>query len=372
MEYILIFVFLIGGILTILCFFHDNDDDKSLTEGNISCCYDNRESKIQQKLDELSKLPEYVEGIKGKYLFIDTETTGLPKSRKASINDFDNWPYVIEIAWLLTDEEGKQAGGGHYIINQSVIIPEEAIDIHHISNEKMRSEGVDPKIVYTDFIECLNECEYIIAHNIKFDLPIIQCDLMRNGFKESVYDKQVFCTMERGQSFCKVYDNIGKIKFPKLTELFGELYFNNSSIGLEGVHNALSDTLMVYRCFMKMKEKNPLLLDDSISTHFALANYNMERLSGNILKKDLSKADSESIFYNKKVVISGEFPIGRYELALILKIQMGADIDSTVGKYTQFLLAGDSYGPIKMAKAEEIGATILNKKQTMEAIKKYM
>ena len=42
------------------------------------------------------------------YLFFDTETTGLPKNWKAPVTDIDNWPRMIQIGWLLSDENGKR------------------------------------------------------------------------------------------------------------------------------------------------------------------------------------------------------------------------------------------------------------------------
>ncbi|MCX5719262.1 MAG: hypothetical protein NT055_04725 [Nitrospirae bacterium] len=43
----------------------------------------------------------------GKYLVFDTETTGLPINKHAPPDDFKNWPYVLQIAWLLFDDEHK-------------------------------------------------------------------------------------------------------------------------------------------------------------------------------------------------------------------------------------------------------------------------
>jgi hypothetical protein len=40
------------------------------------------------------------------YLFIDTETTGLPKNYKAPLHDLSNWPRLIQIAWLLYNSTG--------------------------------------------------------------------------------------------------------------------------------------------------------------------------------------------------------------------------------------------------------------------------
>lgn len=36
-----------------------------------------------------------------KYLFIDTETTGLPKEYDAPYTDIDNWPRLVQLAWIV-------------------------------------------------------------------------------------------------------------------------------------------------------------------------------------------------------------------------------------------------------------------------------
>ncbi len=39
-------------------------------------------------------------------LFIDTQTTGLPKNWNAPITDTKNWPRLVQIAWIITDYAG--------------------------------------------------------------------------------------------------------------------------------------------------------------------------------------------------------------------------------------------------------------------------
>ena len=41
------------------------------------------------------------------YLFFDTETTGLPKNWKASVTDLNNWPRLVQLAYLFYDKNGN-------------------------------------------------------------------------------------------------------------------------------------------------------------------------------------------------------------------------------------------------------------------------
>lgn len=218
--------------------------------------------KMQQLLDSLAKLPKDSISGKGKYLILDTETTGLPHRRNALPEDFKNWPYIVEIAWFLIDEDGLMVDGCHYIIKQNISIPESATKIHHITTQDMLSKGESPQEVYNSFVESAKQAEWVIAHNLEFDLPIIDCELLRNGFEKILFSKKKFCTMEAGRKFCMVFDRAGKIKKPKLSKLFGQLYFDNPHLTFEGTHNALADTNMLYRCFMKMKQLHPNILDE--------------------------------------------------------------------------------------------------------------
>lgn len=76
-------------------------------------------------------------------------------------------------------------------------------------------------------------------------------------------------------------------------------------------------------------------------------------LCGDILQKDLSCADPNNPFYDRKVVITGIFNIERQELANRLKT-MGADIDTSVGSKTNYLLIGEEPGPSKLRKFDEL------------------
>lgn len=58
------------------------------------------------------------------YLFFDTETTGLPRNWKAPVTDLDNWPRMVQIAWVLSDNTGNRIETKDFIIKpEGYIIP---------------------------------------------------------------------------------------------------------------------------------------------------------------------------------------------------------------------------------------------------------
>ena len=67
-----------------------------------------------------------------KLLIFDTETTGLPKSRKPSKEESNNWPHLVSISWIILDSETNQIEKERsYIVQpKGWIIPEESVRIH--------------------------------------------------------------------------------------------------------------------------------------------------------------------------------------------------------------------------------------------------
>ena len=41
------------------------------------------------------------------YLFFDTETTGVPRNYYAPVTDTNNWPRLVQLGWIVTDEYGN-------------------------------------------------------------------------------------------------------------------------------------------------------------------------------------------------------------------------------------------------------------------------
>ncbi len=50
------------------------------------------------------------------YLFFDTETTGLPKVHGAPLTKLNNWPRMVQLAWLLYDKNQNLISEADYII----------------------------------------------------------------------------------------------------------------------------------------------------------------------------------------------------------------------------------------------------------------
>ena len=108
------------------------------------------------------------------YLFFDTETTGLPRNWKAPVTDLDNWPRLVELAWLVCDEDGQHIESRSAIVRPDGFqIPHEAAAVHGISTVRAVAEGVGLEELLKDFARAVDASRILIAHNVSFDEKII-------------------------------------------------------------------------------------------------------------------------------------------------------------------------------------------------------
>ena len=178
------------------------------------------EKKLTEIANELDKYLEELPEVKNDYyLFFDTETTGLPINWKAAIYDLDNWPRLVQIAWILTDSSGVVYEEECHIIKPNGFqIPDNVSKIHGITNQHALDNGISIQNVLSKFEKSVNKSRLIIAHNIDFDYKVLASELVRNGNRDCLNEKSKFCTMKSSTNFCKLNGNYG-YKWPKLNEL---------------------------------------------------------------------------------------------------------------------------------------------------------
>lgn len=187
------------------------------------------------------------------YLFFDTETTGLPKNYQAPLDDFLNWPRIVQIAWMLFDNEGNSWGSHCYIIKpDGFIIPEEAARIHRVTQERAMSEGLELAEVLHKFIEDVKSASYLVAHNIDFDEKIVGSELLRLNLTNHLLEADKICTMKSTVDFCRIPSPRGGYKWPNLTELYTKLF----NTGFPEAHDALVDVEACAKCFFELKRRN--------------------------------------------------------------------------------------------------------------------
>lgn len=186
------------------------------------------------------------------YLFIDTETTGLPKKWDAPLRDLNNWPRLVQLGWLEFDKDGNEISHGDYIIKpEGFEIPEEAARIHKVTTKIAKDKGYPLKSVLMILNALISKCDYIIAHNISFDEKIIGAEFLREYINTKLFDKNRFCTMESTVDFMKIPSDKGGYRFPGLSDLHRKLFGNNFSES----HNAFADIKATAKIFWELKNK---------------------------------------------------------------------------------------------------------------------
>ncbi len=184
------------------------------------------------------------------FLVFDTETTGLPKSFKAPLTDFDNWPRLVQLAWQLHDEKGNLIEVKNYIVKpEGFEIPFQAEKIHGISTERAHKDGKDLTWVLEEFNKSLQKTNYLVGHNVEFDINILGCEYLRKSVSSPLLDLEPVDTKNESTEYCAIPGGRGgKFKWPNLAELHNKLF----SEGFDEAHNASADVVATARCFLEL------------------------------------------------------------------------------------------------------------------------
>jgi len=196
------------------------------------------------------------------HLIFDTETTGLPLDWSKPSTDLENWPRIVQLSWMLIDDDGRELSVNDFIIKPNGFeIPEKSSAIHGITTDIANNSGIEISRVLMKFKGDLALAETLVAHNIKFDISVLKAELRR----DSSFDNRInlgVClqylgemkksdTMMASIDLCALPGPYG-FKWPKLDELHDKLFGSS----FDGAHNALFDTRACAKCFVELKKRN--------------------------------------------------------------------------------------------------------------------
>ena len=215
-------------------------------------------------------------------LVFDTETTGLPKSTFSKVHNTREWPFIVQISYILFDNDSNEilVANDHIIkMKKNITISDESVNIHGISNERSQKEGIPIQEGLTLLMKCMESANIIVGHNVNFDKNMIMVELHRNSNQfpnkgsyktislggsedfdiEQLYIKDFICTMKMGLNICNIkVQNVftGEItkKYPKLLELHKHLF----SCEPKNLHNSFIDVIVCLRCYYYIENKKDL------------------------------------------------------------------------------------------------------------------
>lgn len=265
-------------------------------------------------------------------LFFDTETTGLPKNWKAPVTDLDNWPRLVQLAYLIYDYSGNLIYSCNEIVKPNgFTIPKEASDVHGITTEKAIQRGSDLNEIFEIFNLHLKRTKAIVAHNMAYDEKIIGSELIRLGLDNILDSKEKICTMESTVDLCRIKGSYG-YKWPKLEELHRFLFIHD----FEGAHDALADIQATAKCFWELVKRK------EVNCEFINSKREIQKLELRIRIANLirpkhnqrTEEDSKSII--RLLESNPDFTL----LLLSLHYSFSAD---EINLYWDILIKGDAY-----------------------------
>lgn len=189
------------------------------------------------------------------YLFVDTETTGLPLDWRISSKYTSNWPRLVQIACILCDSNGTVIAKMNSIVKpDGFTIPSSSTGIHGITTQMANDAGKQIAVVLEKFNDLLKQADYMVAHNIEFDENVIAAEFIRNGFRNTLERKRKICTMKSTTNFCMIQGNSYNFKWPTSPELYYKLFKEE----FEETHNAVLDVEATMYCFWELKKQEIL------------------------------------------------------------------------------------------------------------------
>lgn len=192
-----------------------------------------------------------------KFVVVDVETTG-----------FYNSDDVIQIGVLEFDNKFNILNLEQAYFNTDKKISSNITNITGLNNPilKAKSSGLYFEDSIGKFEKYLLSGEYVIVgHNIKFDIRMLNANLERSGFSQ-IKAKNTICTMSKYKQRMGLKQKNGRIKDPKLGELYNYAIRESGSTKgkLDGIytrysgndalaHDALYDVYMTYMSYRILK-----------------------------------------------------------------------------------------------------------------------
>jgi DNA polymerase-3 subunit epsilon len=186
-------------------------------------------------------------------LFIDTEASGLPKKWDQPYTMEGNWPFAVQVSWLLYSKDGiKIKEQNYYISNNDFEICPTALDIHGLTPAFLQKNGIPRKELLNILSKDLEAYQpMIVGHFLELDYHVIGAEYHRIGIeKHPMGNLPGFCIMSASMHMQQNPNS----KYLRLGQLF-ELLFKKP---LLNQHNAMVDATATADCFFELVKRNEI------------------------------------------------------------------------------------------------------------------
>lgn len=186
------------------------------------------------------------------FLFIDTETTGIPKRWNLPYSETGNWPSAVQVAWIIYDENAQEIERENfYIFNNDLKISSKSLKIHGITKEFLSKNGQERKTVLEKLSSDIKKFQPLITgHFTEFDIHTLSCDFYRANLENPFLKSHFYCTMLKS----KDYVVNPEADYFRLYQLY-EFLFNDK---MERSHNAMIDAEMTAKCFFEIQKRGEI------------------------------------------------------------------------------------------------------------------
>lgn len=185
-----------------------------------------------------------------RYIFFDTETTGLINHKMPAGMAQPSNVHLVQLAAIMTDHYFNEImvadllvkPGGRY-----TEMPARSFEVHGFTVERLEKEGLPLETVLDFFNWMASQAQVGVCHNVEFDQKIIETEGIRTDIGAVIPD-QMFCSMKSTTEICQLPGRYG-YKWPTLQELHTHLFGE----GFDNAHNALFDIRATIRCVKQLK-----------------------------------------------------------------------------------------------------------------------
>lgn len=194
-------------------------------------------------------------------LYFDTESTGIIGAGKTWDADYDDFPRLVQIGWIF-----KGCNHSLIVYPDSWQIPPVAETLHGIGTKRAIIEGLAFEDVATQFILDCQEAKLIIGHNIYFDIAIFKAQILfslgrdwydSHGCEDALFKGKRIDTMRPSMKWVDARTQDGRLKFPKLDELYKRCFPGESF----KPHDVLADCLALRRCLPRLIDEGLIKLE---------------------------------------------------------------------------------------------------------------
>jgi DNA polymerase III epsilon subunit-like protein len=176
------------------------------------------------------------------YIVFDLETNGFGTFRPPTQT-------ITQIAFIKFNSNGETLDQYSTIVSGATRVntgPAVTITL-----DSIQTQGVDPVLAYTRFIDAIEEDTIIYAHNAEFDVELLKRALI--GTDLVFPTNRVICTMKQSVDLCRIPKTgraarYGGYKWPALSDLASRL---NVEVDHEQFHDALYDCLITKECILQ-------------------------------------------------------------------------------------------------------------------------